>query len=272
MSLSIITNMGSLVASNQLTNNQASLNQTIGQLSSGKRIVNAQDDPGSLVMATEVQGLLGALGKAQSNTANASAFLQTTDGALANIANLLQTAQQLATEAADGSFSPDQLKALDAQYQSILGSITQIVNGSTFNGISLLQGGSVTFQVGATASTNDQLTISLPTADTTTLGVNSTDLTTQANAQTALTDVTAALATVAGDRGSIGASEQELSAISANLQSTTQNLGSALSTIQDANVAQTFASFTKYSVLQQVGVQVLRQADATPNQLVALFQ
>ena len=80
------------------------------------------------------------------------------------------------------------------------------------------------------------------------------------------------MATVAGDRGTVGATEGQLSAISANLQSTVENLTSALSTIQDANVAQTFAQFSKESVLQQAGVQVLKQADATPSQLLALFQ
>ncbi len=123
MSLSVVTNVGSLVASNELTNNQTALNETIAQLSSGKRIVNAQDDPGDLVLATEEQGLIGAFGKAQSNTANATLFLQTADGALSNIANLLQTAQQLATEASDGSFSSSQLTALNSQFQAILNSV-----------------------------------------------------------------------------------------------------------------------------------------------------
>jgi flagellin len=272
MSLSVITNIGSLIASNQLTNNQVNLNETIAQLSSGKRIVQAQDDPAGLVIATEEQGLLGAFAKAQSNTANPQSFLSTTDGALQNIANLLQTAQQLATEASDGSFSSSQLSALNSQFQAILNSITQIVNGTTFNGTSLLTGASITFQVGATNSTNDQLTITLPKVDTTTLAISSSDLSSAADAQSALGAVTTALATVAGDRGKLGASEEQLNAISSNLQSTTQNLTQALSTIQDANVAQTFAAFTQYSVLQSIGVQVLRQADAAPNQLVALFQ
>ncbi len=272
MSLSVVTNIGSLIASNELANNQTALNQTTAELTSGKRIVNASNDPGSLVLATEEQGLLGAFGQAQNNTANATSFMQTADGALSNIANLLQTAQQLATEASDGSFSSGQLTALNSQFQAILNSVTQIVNGSTFNGTSLLQGASITFQVGATNSTNDQLTITLPKVDTTTLGINASDLTSQSDAQTALGKVTTALATVAGARGALGASEQQLSAISSNLQSTTQNLTSALSTIQDTNVAQTYAQFTQESTLQQIGVQVLRQADSTPTQLVALFQ
>ncbi|HUA35782.1 MAG TPA: flagellin, partial [Candidatus Binataceae bacterium] len=109
MSLSIITNIGSLTASNALTANQNALNDSIAQLSSGKRIVNASDDPAGIAMAMETQGLIGGLNQASSNTSNAQSFLQTADGALSNIGTLLQTAQQLATEAADGSFNGTQL-------------------------------------------------------------------------------------------------------------------------------------------------------------------
>lgn len=272
MSLSIITNIGALTAVDQLSANQQALNQTIAQLSSGKRIVNASTDPAGLAIAMETQGTLGSLNQASKNVQNASALLKTADGGLSNIGNLLQTAQQLATEASDGSFNSSQLTALDGQYQAILTSINQIANGTSFNGISLFSGSSITFQVGATASTNDQLTVTLNKADTTTLAVASTSLTSQTNAQSALTAVTTALQTVAGDRGAIGASEQQLNAIGANLSSSTLNLTNSLSVIQDANIAKTYANFTKHSVLQQAGVQVLKQAEATPSQLLALFQ
>jgi flagellin len=272
VSLSLITNIGSLSASNALTNNETALEQSIAQLSSGKRIVSASTDPAGLSISMETQGLLGSLGQASSNVSNASSYLQTADGALSNIGSLLQTGQQLATEAADGSYNASQLTAIDGQYQGVLSSINQIANGSQFNGISLFSGAATTFQVGATNTANDQLSVTINKADTTTLAINGTALTTQAGAQAALTKVTAALATIAGDRGGLGASEQQLSAIGQNLQSTSANLTSALSNIQDANVAQTYATYTQETVLQQAGVQVLKQADQTPSQLLALFQ
>jgi len=272
MSLSLITNIGSLTASNALTNNQENLQQSIAQLSSGKRIVSAADDPAGLSIAMQTQGLLGALGQASTNTSNAQSYMSTADSALANIGTLLATAQQLATEASDGGYNNAQLVAIDGQYQGILNSVNQIANGTQFNGIPLFSGNPTTFQVGATNTANDQLSITINKADTATLALAGTDLTTQGNAQAAMTKITTAVATIAGDRGSVGASEQQLNAISQNLQSTEANLTQALSTIQDANVASTYATFTKETVLQQAGVQVLKQADQTPQQLLALFQ
>ena len=93
---------------------------------------------------------------------------------------MLQTAQQLATEAADGSYNASQLTAIDGQYQGVLSSINQIANGSQFNGISLFSGAATTFQVGATNTANDQLSVTIAKADTTTLAINGTALTTQA--------------------------------------------------------------------------------------------
>ena len=413
MSLSIVTNIGSLQAINGLTNNQTSLNQSIAQLSSGKRINTAADDPAGLAIALQMSGLLGGLNQAQSNATNDSALMQTADGALGNIGNLITTMQQLATEAADSPLNSTQLGDLNSEYQSLFGEINKIAQGAQFNGVSLLTGQVLTFQDGATNDANSQISVALPTisaagllgvtlpasgtlldaapgagqnvaivgpsadtgiaigatagsttgaanqaaaaatngslstnnvpasvtitvrsstggttgtigtdnltllvqdsngqegtvelgaADTAIANVDglgfdlalgtagtvlnvgdritltfgtpgaTTDLTTQADAQNAMTETNAALATLAQERATVGAAEQQLASASANLQTSSQNLTSSLSNIQDANIAQTFAKFTQESVLQQANVQVLRQADNLPQQLLALFQ
>ena len=413
MSLSLITNIGSLTASNELTQNQNALNESIAELSSGKRITNASSDPAGLAIASQTNGTLSGLTQASANDANAQSFLQTADGALSNINNVLTTMQQVATEAADGSFSASQLADLQTQYASLYSQIDSIAQSAQFNGISLLSGGSRTFQVGSSNATNNEQAVALPTISAASL-LNSTtpvagvtlvagtnvnisaptgvaahvalgataasssglqnqgaaaatngnlssnapssltltvisvnngaatsgnlgtanitfqvsdstggggqvtlygaaaqlaitnvdnlgfdlkvgnsgdtfhvgdqialnfgtaggvsSVSTQANAQTAITAVSTAIQTVATDRASIGASEQQLTNTATNLTTYGQNLTQALSTIQDANVAQTFAKFTQQSVLQQAGVQVLRQADQAPQQLLALFQ
>jgi flagellin len=413
MSLSLITNIGSLTASNELTENQNALNDSIAELSSGKRIINASSDPAGLAIASSTAGTLAGLNQASNNDANAQSFLETADGALSNINSVLTTMQQVATEAADGSFSASQLADLQTQYASLYSQIDSIAQSAEFNGVSLLSGGTRTFQVGAANSTADEQAVVLPTisaasllnsttpvagatltegtnvnisapvgvaADvaigataasstglenqvaatatngnlssnapssltltvtsidngTATTGALGTDnitfqiadsdggggqvtlygaaaqtaitnvdglgfdlavgntgdtfnvgdqitlnfgtaggtssVSTQGNAQAAITAVQTAIQTVATDRASIGASEQQLTNTATNLTTYSQNLTQALSTIQDANVAQTFAQFTQQSVLQQAGVQVLRQADQTPSQLLALFQ
>lgn len=405
MALSLITNVSSLIAADQLATNQLGLNQSIAQLSSGKRIVTAANDPAGLAVSLELTGLLGGLNQAQTNSSNAQGMLQTADGALSNIGNALNTMQQLANEAADGTINNSQRTALDNQYQALFNEINNIAQSTQFNGINVLQGAAITFQIGALNNSSNQLSVTtpdvtagtllglaLPTSGTQlTAGTNVTlnapgsqtlslgatnastssaangvataatngtlsaaapneitltvtqggtlgtsdvsfvvkdsngavstpvtlsgsagdlaitnvdglgfdlavgtagqtynagdqitlvfgtsggtaSIATQSAAQSQITQTNNALSTLAGYRGTIGASEQQLQTISANLQSETQNLTSALSNIQDANTAQTFATFTKHLVLQQAGVQVLRQADQAPQTLLTLFQ
>jgi flagellin len=119
---------------------------------------------------------------------------------------------------------------------------------------------------GNTFNVGDKITLTFGVPGTT------SDVSTTTDAQHAIQAVTNALATVAGYRSQVGASEQQLSTTAANLQTYTENLSSALSNIQDANIAQTYAQFTKESVLQNAEVQVLRQANAMPQQLLTLFQ
>lgn len=272
MALSIVTNSASQLAADSVASNQVELNQSIAQLSTGKRIVSAADDPAGLAIALQISGLLGGFYQASINASNARGMLQTADGGLASVGKALTTMQQLATEAADGSINSTQLSALDAQYQALATQIDNIGSGTAFNGIQLLQGASITYQVGPTNTAVDQLSVTMPTVSAAGLMGSVGDLTTQANAQTAIDNTTAGLAALATARGSVGAYEQQLSSIGANLQSAEQNLNSALSNIQDANVASTFATFTKQLVLQQAGISVLRQADSAPQQLLALFQ
>jgi flagellin len=150
----------------------------------------------------------------------------------------------------------------------------------------------VTFNV-TTANGQNEGTITLNTTDTSVqnLGGSGADFTlsgnvavgqqvaimlgpnllVQSSAQNQIGSSALALQTVASYRGTIGAYEQDLSTISANLSSEQQNLTAALSNIQDANVAQTFATFTKEVVLQQAGISVLKEADSIPQNLATLF-
>ena len=122
MALSLITNIGSLSASNALTNNETGLEQSIAQLSSGKRIVSASTDPAGFRSRWRPRGCSDRSARPAPTPTTRSRILQTADGALSNIGNLLQTAQQLATEAADGSYNTSQLTAIDGQYQAMLSS------------------------------------------------------------------------------------------------------------------------------------------------------
>lgn len=134
MSLSILNNISSLTAENALSNTQANLQHTLGQLSTGLKINSGADDAAGLSIANGMQANIAALTQSQQNANNGIGLLQTADGALSQVTNLLNRATTLATEASNGGITGSQATALNTEYQSILSEINQIGNTTNFNG------------------------------------------------------------------------------------------------------------------------------------------
>ncbi len=137
----INTNVGSMLAQNQLSKASQSLNQALQRLSSGLRINSGADDPAGLIasesLRSEIQGITTAI----SNSQRASNIVSTADGALGEVSNLLVSIKALAVQAANtGAMSPDEIKANQLQIDSAVQSITRISNVTNFAGLNLLDG------------------------------------------------------------------------------------------------------------------------------------
>jgi flagellin len=130
--------------------------------------------------------------------------------------------------------------------------------------------GTESFQVGANA--NETIDISIPNADAATLGVATIDISTQAGAQAAIAAIDGALQTVDAARGELGAVQNRLLSTISNLSNVAENVTAARSRIMDADFAAETANLTRASILQQAGISVLAQANALPQQALALLQ
>ena len=134
MAFSILNNIPSLAAENQLNITNAAMQNTLAQLSSGSRINNGADDAAGLAIANGLQANVTALTQSAANANDGIGELQLADGALAQVTSLLNRAVTLATEAANGGLGTSQTGALDAEYQNILDEINQIGISTTYNG------------------------------------------------------------------------------------------------------------------------------------------
>lgn len=137
MALTILNNISSLTAENSLSNTQMSLQKTLTQLSTGMRINSGSDDSAGLSIANGMQANIAALTQSQQNANNGIGMLQTADGALSQVTNLLNRAVTLATEASSSNITTgtgSQAVALDNEFQSILTEINQIGTNTNFNG------------------------------------------------------------------------------------------------------------------------------------------
>jgi len=133
MSLGVLNNIAAMYAENNLNQTQSSLQNTLTQLSSGSRINSGSDDAAGLAVADDLQANEAALTQSSQNATSGVSLLQTADGALSQVNNLLNRAVTLATEASNGTLNSNQVSAANQEYQNILGEIGNIGSTTNFN-------------------------------------------------------------------------------------------------------------------------------------------
>ena len=288
MSLTILNNISSLTAENALSNTQSSLQKTLTQLSTGLKINSGADDAAGLSIANGMQANINALTQSQQNVQNGIGLLQTADGALSQVTNLLNRAVTLATEASTSGLTTAQSGALNTEFQSIASEIDQINASTNFNGTAVFGpvGGpanavNVFISDGvASGATNAEITTNIADTSSVKIGILAADTLTDATtpataataAQTALTHVMAAINTVASARGDIGASINRLNAASSDAANTVQNLQSAENGVVNADIGKTVANMTQYNVLQSTGMAALQQSNQAQQAVLKLVQ
>src|SRR5690606_25659185 len=143
MSLSIHTNFASLVTQNTLNKNNNMLSTTMERLGTGLRINSAADDAAGLQIANRLEAQTRGMQVAQRNSQDAISMLQTADGALDEISQIAFRMKDLATQSANGTNSADDRSALNAEFTELKAEVTRIMQETTYNGETLLEGGTL---------------------------------------------------------------------------------------------------------------------------------
>jgi len=283
MSLGILTNVAATNAENSLNNTQNSLNTVLEQLSTGSRINSGSDDAAGLSISDGLTANEAALTQSAQNAQNGVGLLQTADGALSQVTNLLDRAVTLATEAANGGLTTAQSTAANTEFQSIVTEIGNIGSTTNFNSVNVFSATPTNFVVsdGTTAGTTTiAATVGTLTSanvgGVATLAADTLTGATAAAGQTAalaaLTDVTTAIAGISAQRGAIGANVNQLNAASNVASSEEVNLSSAQSSILSTNYGQATSDLAKYQVLSQTGISALAQANSVQQEILKLLQ
>ena len=270
MALSILNNIPSLAAQNQLAITNVGLQRTLFRLSSGSRINSGADDAAGLAIADGLKANITALSQSARNANDGIGSLQVGDGALAQVTQLLNRAVTLATEAATGTVSSSQRTALDSEYIAIKAEIDRIGSNTTFNGTSVFTATTTSIFL-SDASSNSTIGVSMGTLSASGLSL-STALDTDSNATTALGQINSAIASVAGNRGTIGATINRLQAAVGVMNNQVQNLSAAEDGIRSADVAQEVANLTKFNILNQTGISALAQANQAQQSVLSLLR
>jgi flagellin len=283
MSLGILTNVAATYAENNLNQTQGSLQTVLQQLSSGSRINSGADDAAGLSVADGLHANEAALTQSAQNAQNGVGLLQTADGALSQVTNLLDRAVTLATEAANGGLTTAQSTAADTEFQSIVTEIGNIGTSTNFNSTNVFSATATNFVVSdgtaggtttiaATTGALSNASIGTATGGGAGLDLSSSVLTSATAATTALGNITDAIADVANQRGAIGANINQLNAAANVASSEEVNLSSAESAIRSTNYGQATSDLAKYQVLSQTGISALAQANSVQQEILKLLQ
>jgi flagellin len=281
MGLRINTNIASLNAQKNLSRSQALLERSLDRLSSGLRITRAGDDAAGLAISESLRAQIRGLQQAERNANDGISVIQTAEGALNEVGNILIRMRELAVQSAStGSISDNERSFLQNEFSALQSEITRIANATKFGGQVLLDGSlsgtgnALEFQVGIFNSASvDRISLQIGNATASGLSITATDaaISTSAAAQSALDAIDSAISTVSTLRGDLGAAQNRLQSTIANLQSSTENLSAANSRIRDADIAAETAALTRAQVLQQAGIAVLAQANLSSQAALALL-
>lgn len=270
MGLRINTNVQSLGAQRSLNKNNRQLNDNLRKLSSGERITRAADDAAGLAISEKLKSEIRSLRQAKRNADDGISLIQTAEGGLSEISNIVIRLRELAVQAASDTVGNTERGFSDIEFQSLKEEIERISQSSEFNGRKLLDGtsGIVEIQVGTKNNPfNDRIKYDGTTLNSTlaSLGLDGDTVTTKEGAQLALQSLDDALVRVNGFRAELGAIQNRLNSVVDNIGVTEENLSEANSRIRDVDVASETAELTKNQILTQAGTSVLAQANQAPN-------
>ncbi|HEY9470191.1 MAG TPA: flagellin [Propionibacteriaceae bacterium] len=171
MGMTINTNMSALTAYRNLSTTQNDMSKSLEKLSSGLRINRAADDAAGLAISEGLKSQVGGLMVAARNAQDGISVAQTAEGSLGQVQAILQRMRDLAVQAGNDSNNVDSRKAITAEATQLTSELGRVATSTNFNGINLLDGsaGSLSFQVGANAGSDNQIQVDLSTANVSTI-------------------------------------------------------------------------------------------------------
>jgi flagellin len=299
----INTNTAATISANALTKNERAMSQAMERLSTGQRINSAADDAAGLAISSKMTSQINGLNQAVRNANDGISMVQTAEGALIEIDNMLQRMRELGVQAASDTNTTSDRTALNAEFEALRDEITRIAVNTQFNGAAVFgQAADSTkaFQIGANASQTISVTFgnfnagaeagaaglnenTASTASskfllldedggTTNDDIVDQDLLTASNAKDAIYIMDAAIAAVATERASYGAVISRLEYAADNLANVSQNASASRSRILDADYAAETTELARTQIIQQAGTAMLSQANQQAQSVLALLK
>jgi flagellin len=251
------------------------LSDTMERMSTGLRVNRAADDPAGLAVAMQFQTDDSSASQALRNTNTGISMVQTADGAMGEIENILDRMRELAVQSSSETLSSSQRSDVDDEFEELSAEIDRISDSTEFNDISLANGSASTIsvQVGINSGASSQVDVEFSDVGADTLGVDTStvDLSTASAASSAITSIDSAIDTLESARSGLGASQNRLESSASYMENFQLAARSARSTIMDADMAFEVAEASRLQVVQAGSIAALVQASKINESLMGLL-
>ena len=271
MVMSVNTNVGAMIALQNLAITNKMLINTQLRVTTGLRVNGPKDDAATFAIAQNMRGDIAGYGSVGISLAMGESVVNVAIDAGKSIADLLTQMKGKAVQASQEGMDQNSYNALHLEFTALREQLTTIVNTAAFNGKNLITSGATAFKVLSTVE-GSTIVVSAAQMDTTTLVIQSATLATAANAQTALTVINAAIISVSNASAIMGASSKRVDIQNEFVQKLTDVLKLGVGNLVDADLAEESATLQALQIKQQLGVQALSIANQNPQSILALFR
>jgi len=272
--LAIKNNLMAANAARHLGTSYDALAKSVERLSSGLRINSAKDDAAGLAVRELMRADIAVIQQGARNAQDGISMLQTMEGAMATIDDALIRMQQLAEQAATGSYSSAQRTIMQNEFDEMRQEIDRVAGATKFNNIAMLNSATGTVSIHFGELATDKVDIATSDLTSASGGLNITELTiaNTTSAKSALTRLDTAISTKDSARAKFGYKMNRLESTVSVLNVQAENLMAAESRLSDVDVATEMANMTRNQVLAQAGTAMLAQANSMPQMALTLLR
>lgn len=259
------------------------IDKNMEKLSSGMRINRAGDDASGLAVSEKMRTQISGLRQAERNTEDGMSMIQTTEGYLQEVSDILQRVRVLAIQSSNGIYSMSDRQLIQVEVSQLVDEVDRIASQAEFNKMKLLQGdfargsrvSSMWFHIGPNQHQRERVYIA--TMTTQSLNLKREDgtiltLSTAEFANDAIGLLDDALQRIGKQRADLGAYYNRMEHTAKGLMVAYENIQAAESRIRDADMAEESVEFTKNQILIQSGTAMLAQANMRPQSVLQLLR
>ena len=265
-------NLTAMNSNRMLGVNTATQAKSTEKLSSGYKINRAADDAAGLAISEKMRRQVRGLTQAAANAQDGISMVQTAEGALNEVHDMLQRMNELAVKSANGSNQSEDRNYIQKEVAALTSEINRVAKTTTFNERNLLDSAqTINLQVGAEGDDDNMISVKMKEMNATGLSVNGLDVSTSDSAKDAIDTIKNAITALNEQRADLGAQQNRLEHTINNLNNVVENTTSAESQIRDTDMATEMVKYSNNNILAQAGQAMLAQANQSNQGVLSLL-